>query len=489
MTTMIPSLRFDGRILLLGCGSVSQCLQPLLLRHLDMDFSKLTVLDFEDLSRSIPQTLAAGAKYVRERITQENLSDELGKHLGDGDLLINLSWNIDTGDIVEWCQDHGVLYVDTSVELWNPYENQLTTTPQDRTLYARHMRLRERAKTWKPNGPTAVVEHGANPGLVSHWTKVALEDIATAMLHQSELDTAAREALQSALDRRDYAKLGQATGTKVIHISERDTQVSSKPKRVGEFVNTWSVEGFYEEGIAPAEMGWGTHEPSLPEHAFEHESGPRNQICLAQTGITTHVHSWVPEGGPIIGMVVRHGEAFTISDHLTVWEDGEAVYRPTVHYAYLPTDAAMDSLHECRMNGYKLQDDWRIMNDEITEGMDELGVLLLGHGLNGWWVGSQLDINETRSLVKGQNATTLQVAASVLGAVFWIVRNPDRGLCVPDDLDHAQVLDVANPYLGKVPSVQTDWTPRNAAYEPFANFRPATGNDDEPWAFENFVVS
>jgi homospermidine synthase len=485
---MIPSLRFGGRILLLGCGSVSQCLQPLLLRHLDMDFGKLTVLDFEDLAGSIPETLAAGAKYVRERITQENLSEELGKHLGDGDLLINLSWNIDTGDIVEWCQEHGVLYVDTSVELWDPYENQLTTTPQDRTLYARHMRLRERAKTWKPNGPTAVVEHGANPGLVSHWTKVALEDIAAAMLRQSELDATQRAALETALAGKDYARLGRATGTKVIHISERDTQIGNQPKRVGEFVNTWSVEGFYEEGIAPAEMGWGTHEPSLPSLAYEHDSGPRNQICLAQTGITTYVRSWVPEGGPIIGMVVRHGEAFTISDHLTVWEDGEAVYRPTVHYAYLPTDAAMDSLHECRMNGYKLQDDWRIMNDEITEGMDELGVLLLGHGLNGWWVGSQLDIDATRSLVQGQNATTLQVAASVLGAVYWIVRNPNRGLCVPDDLDHAEVLDVANPYLGKIPSVQTDWTPGSAAYEPFANFRPATGNDDEPWAFENFLV-
>jgi homospermidine synthase len=488
VTTTIPSLRFGGRILLLGCGSVSQCLQPLLLRHLDMDFSKLTVMDFEDLAGSIPDTLAAGATYVRERITPENLASELGKHLGEGDLLINLSWNIDTGDIIEWCQDNGVLYVDTSVELWNPYENQLKTTPQERTLYARHMKLRERARRWRPNGPTAVVEHGANPGLVSHWTKVALEDIAAATLRQSTLDPDRRAALENALAARDHARLGQATGTKVIHISERDTQVSAEPKRVGEFVNTWSVEGFYEEGIAPAEMGWGTHEPVLPELAHVHESGPRNQICLAQTGITTYVRSWVPLGGPIIGMVVRHGEAFTISDHLTVREEGKAVYRPTVHYAYLPTDAAMDSLHECRMNGYKLQDEWRIMNDEIIDGMDELGVLLLGHDLNGWWVGSQLDIHESRRLVPRQNATTLQVAASVLGAVYWIVRNPDRGLCVPDDLDHREVLEVANPYLGKVPSVQTDWTPLSAAYEPFANFRPKAGNDQEPWAFENFLV-
>ncbi|MEV4415039.1 saccharopine dehydrogenase NADP-binding domain-containing protein [Catellatospora sp. NPDC049609] len=491
--TTIPQLAFGGRILLLGSGSVSQCLQPLLLRHLDMDFTRLTIMDFEDLAHTAAEAVAAGATYLRERITPENIETELAKHLGDGDLLINLAWNIDTGVIIDWCQRHGVLYVDTSVEEWDPYADQLNATPQSRTLYARHMKLRERAKGWKKDGPTAVVEHGANPGLVSHWTKIALQDIATAMLKEPErlpqpLAADRKAKLEEALANRDFAALGMLTGTKVIHISERDTQISDKPKQVGEFVNTWSVEGFYEEGIAPAEMGWGTHEPKLPEHAYTHETGPQNQICLAQTGITTQVRSWVPIGGPIIGMVVRHGEAFTISDHLTVWEDGKAVYRPTVHYAYMPTDAALNSLHECRMNGYELQTNQRIMNDEIVSGMDELGVLLLGHDLNGWWVGSQLDINESRALVAHQNATTLQVAASVLGAVYWMVNNPNRGLCVPDDLDPEAVLEVANPYLGAVPSVHTDWTPRSSYYEPFANFRAEPHDDDEPWAFANFLV-
>ncbi|MBV1850234.1 saccharopine dehydrogenase NADP-binding domain-containing protein [Catellatospora tritici] len=494
MTTSIPKLAFDGRILLLGSGSVSQCLQPLLLRHLDMDFTRLTVMDFEDLAHTAAEVTAAGGTYVRERITEENIETKLAEYVGEGDLLINLAWNIDTCTIIDWCQRHGTLYVDTSVEEWDPYADQLNATPQSRTLYARHMKLREKAKSWRADGPTAVVEHGANPGLVSHWTKVALIDIATAMLKEPErlarpLDEAHRTRLEEALANRDFAALGKETGTKVIHISERDTQVGDKPKQVGEFVNTWSVEGFYEEGIAPAELGWGTHEPSLPEHAYTHESGPQNQICLAQTGITTYVRSWVPIGGPIIGMVVRHGEAFTISDHLTVWEDGKAVYRPTVHYAYLPTDAAMNSLYECRMNGYELQTNQRIMNDEIVSGRDELGVLLLGHELNGWWVGSQLTIDESRALVAHQNATTLQVAASVLGAVYWMVQNPNKGLCVPDDLDHETVLSVANPYLGASPSVHTDWTPRSAYYEPFANFRPASGDDSEPWAFANFLVS
>ena len=105
-----------------------------------------------------------------------------------------------------------------------------------------------------------------------------------------------RAALERALADSDYARLAMLTGTKVIHISERDTQIGDKPKQVNEFVNTWSVAGFYEEGIAPAEMGWGTHERRLPANAHKHSYGPCNQICLSQMGINTYVHSWVPMG-------------------------------------------------------------------------------------------------------------------------------------------------------------------------------------------------
>ncbi|KAB2866762.1 MAG: homospermidine synthase, partial [Anaerolineae bacterium] len=386
---------FGGRVLVLGCGSVSRCLQPLLLRHFEMDFSKLTIMDFEDLRHAIPNTLAAGATYVQKQITQENLAQVLGEHLSAGDLLIDLAWNIAAPDIIGWCHDHHVLYINTSVELWDPYADDIP--PADRTLYVRHMALRRMTSAWSEPGATAVVEHGANPGLVSHWTKIALEDITKKILRDGHAKGIRRNNLEDALANEDFALLAMLTETKVIHISERDTQVSNIPKAVDEFVNTWSIEGFREEGIAPAEMGWGTHERRLPIGAQKHLYGPGNQICLSQMGINTWVRSWVP-GGEILGMVVRHGEAFTISDHLTVWEDEVPVYRPTVHYAYLPTDAAIASLHELKMRNYELQPKLRILYDEITEGKDELGVLLLGHDLNGWWVGSQLDIHETRQL-------------------------------------------------------------------------------------------
>ena len=478
---------FGGRVLILGCGSVSRCLQPLLLRHFEMDFSKLTILDFEDVRSTIPDTLAAGARVVQDRVRPDNLNTLLSQFAGSGDLLIDLAWNIDAGEIIQWCHDHNVLYINTSVEIWDPYEEAGFIPPAERTLYVRHMALRQRTSRWSEPGPTAVVEHGANPGLVSHWGKVALEDITRAMLPDLTRGPQ-RQALEQALADSAHAHLAMLTGTRVIHISERDTQISRKPKEVNEFVNTWSIAGFHEEGIAPAEMGWGTHERRLPLYAHTHQAGPCPQICLAQMGMNTLVRSWVPQGGEIIGMVIRHGEAFTICDHLTVWDGDRPVYRPTVHYAYLPTDAALASLHELKMRGYQLQPKLRIMNDEITDGMDELGVLLLGHALNGWWVGSQLTIHEARRLVEHQNATTLQVAASVFGAVAWMLRNPRRGLNVPDDLPHREILEVAGPYLGTCPSVQTDWTPLQNRFDPFERYGRPRPEPDEVWQFQTFLV-
>ena len=124
---------------------------------------------------------------------------------------------------------------------------------------------------WSNTGPTAIVEHGANPGLVSHLVKRALVDIAS----QALKDGKAVAGVENALASDNFPVLAQILGVKVIHIAERDTQVANKPKLVGEFVNTWSVEGFYEEGIAPAELGWGTHEKHFPPTPISMKAGHR----------------------------------------------------------------------------------------------------------------------------------------------------------------------------------------------------------------------
>jgi homospermidine synthase len=340
---------------------------------------------------------------------------------------------------------------------------------------------------WTEPGTTAILEHGANPGLISHFTKHGLLDIAERMLVDKKVEGAKAEALQQAIRDREFNEIAMQTGVKVIHVSERDTQISDRPKQIDEFVNTWSVEGFREEGTTTAELGWGTHERELPDRAFEHTDGPRNQICLAQMGVNTWIRSWVPNC-PIRGMLIRHGEAFTISDRLTVWDEGEAVYRPTVHYAYCPCDAAIASLQELRGSDYQLQPNLRIMTDEIISGSDTLGALLMGHPYDSWWTGTDLSIEAARQLVPHKNATTVQVAISVVAATIWMIQNPNNGICVPDDLPHDVILEIARPYLGNLISTPSDWTPLKHYNNAFEGYARTSLDLADPWQFKNFLV-
>jgi homospermidine synthase len=345
------------------------------------------------------------------------------------------------------------------------------------------MKLRKLTNTWGGKGATAIVEHGANPGLVSHLTKKALFDIATKAIKGGKDGAGVKEAYES----ENFPSLAHKLGVKVIHIAERDTQITDKPKQVNEFVNTWSVEGFYEEGIAPAELGWGTHEKTLPINAYQHPDGPKNQICIAQPGAKTWVRSWVPNM-ETTGMVIRHGEAFTISDHLTVWDKEKAVYRPTVHYAYCPTDAAVASMHELEMRQWELTTNQRIMNEEIIDGDDRLGVLLMGHAYKSWWTGSLLNIHDSRKLIPKQSATTVQVASAVYAAVAWAMANPNAGYRVPDDLPWREVLAFAEKYWGGYHSAAADWDPlmhRNDLYKGWNNRKY---DESDPWQFSNFLV-
>lgn len=473
--------KFQNQVLVLGGGSVAQTVVPLLIEH-EVNANQIIIVDMRDTKERFRSSIAQGAKYIIDELTRENMSEFLSKYLKAGDFLLDLAWNIDANEIIEWAHNHGVVYLNTSLELWDPNSNPSARTPQERTLYFRHMKLRKLTETWKGEGPTAIVEHGANPGLVSSLTKKALVEIAEKSINEN----ADRPGVKEALANEDFPRLAQALGVKVIHIAELDTQITDKPKKLNEFVNTWSVEGFYEEGIAPAELGWGTHEKKLPPNAFTHPEGPQNQIGIAHPGAATWVRSWVPEQENT-GMVVRHGEAFTISDHLSVWENGKVVYRPTVHYAYRPCDGAIASMRELEQSQWEITSNQRIMNDEIIDGEDRLGVLLMGHQYKSWWTGSLLNIHDARKLIPGQSATTVQVGSAVYAAVAWAMHNPNRGYLVPDDLPWREILRYAHRYWNFV-SFQSDWDPISTRNDLFKGWNGREYDLEDPWQFTNFLA-
>ena len=299
-------------------------------------------------------------------------------------------------------------------------------------------------------GPTALITHGANPGLVSHFVKQALLNLAA--------DTGLVAPVPAT--RAEWAALAQTLSVKVIHIAERDTQVANVPKQRGRvrqhLVGRWfsSAKAASRRNSAGARMRRcgprmraGTSSVRAPRSIC---SGPALRPASAPG------RRWK---GPFHGFLITHNESISIADYYTVKEDGAVAYRPTVHYAYHPADDAVLSIHELAGKNWEVQSRTRLMMDEITSGMDELGVLLMGHDRGAYWYGSRLTIEEARSLAPYNNATSLQVTAAVLAGVIWVMENPARGIIEPDAIDHERILEITKPYLGEVVGVYSDWTP------------------------------
>lgn len=466
---------FPGRLVIVGFGCIGQGVLPMLLKHIGIAPERVIIVTAEEKGRAVAEM--HGVRFVVEPLGRENFGRVLDRYLGRGDFLLNLSMGVSSIALIRHCRERGALYLDTSIEPWPGGYTDPDLPLGQRTTYA----TREGALGLRTGQtaahPTAIITHGANPGLVSHFVKQALLDL--------KRDLGVAEDQPEPTTRDGWAALAQALGIKVIHIAERDSQVSDRPRETGEMVNTWSVDGFIEESIQPAELGWGTHERTFPQDGVGHDFGNQAAIYLKQPGAATRVRTWTPASGPILGFLITHCESIAIADYYTVRRQDRVVYRPTTHFAYHPSDNALLSVHELAGRHWQPQQRHRVMMEEITTGMDELGVLLAGHARNAYWYGSQLTVGEARALAPGNNATSLQVAVSALAGVIYAMEHPDRGLLEPDDLDHRRILEIARPYLGNVVGAYTDWSPLSGR----GRLYPEDLDHSDPWQFKNVRMS
>lgn len=467
----IKHAHLQGDLIIVGFGSVGQALLPLLFQNIEIHPHQVRVISADETGEDIARQF--GVVFTPHILTEENYLAELEPCLNEGDFLLNLSVDVSSLALIELCWRRGALYLDTCIEPWLGGYTDRSITVSLRSNYA----LREKALAFareKRVGPTALLSHGANPGLASTFVKQALLNIAA--------DTGL--TVKKPTHAGEWAELASRLGIKAIHIAERDTQAAARRKQSDEFVNTWSVDGFVGESLQPSELGWGTHERHWPSDAARHGFGCDAAIYLNRPGAATRVRSWVPLSGSYHGFLITHSESISIADHLTLRENGKVIYRPTVHYAYHPCDDAVLSVHELAGRNWHLQANKRILRDEIVDGEDELGVLLMGHAKCAYWYGSRLSIHEARRLAPFNSATSLQVVAGVLAGMVWALQNPKSGVVEPDDIDHDVVLEIARPYLGELVGVYSDWTPLRDRGWLFTE-----DVDSDPWQFKNVRVT
>lgn len=463
-----------GSVVMIGFGSIGRGCLPLLERHFKFDKNRLVVIDPTDRDRKILDE--RGIKFLHFGLTEENYKEVLTPLLsGNGkSFCVNLSVDVCSLDVMKLCRELDSFYIDTVVEPWAGFYFDDSKSAAARSNYALRETILEEKKN-SPDGITAISCCGANPGMVSWFVKQALVNLATDLQIPFTIPKT----------REQWALLMQKVGVKGIHIAERDTQRGKAAKPIDGFVNTWSVEGFISEGMQPAELGWGTFEKWMPENGKSHESGCQAAIFLQQPGANTRVKTWCPTAGAQYGRLVTHNEAISIADYFTVGKGTNATYRPTCHYAYHPCNDAVLSLEEMFGRAGLRQSAQHILEeDEIIDGIDELGVLLYGHAKNAYWYGSQLSIEETRAIAPFQNATGLQVTSAVIAGMAWALENPNAGIVEADEMDFQRCLEFQMPYLGPVNGYYTDWNPLKDRNTFFAE----DIDRNDPWQFKNVLV-
>lgn len=413
-------------LLLFGLGAVGRALLLVLARErprwLTAD-SALLVVDREDLAGLVDEMGGIrdqwrSFEFIRCNVTRRNYREKFTEWVRrfKPSIVVDATYNVHTLSLLKLFSELDVPYMNSSIELWGEDEpdDVTATSAESQSLWHRQEAIREAKLAGKA---TALVDMGTNPGLISAMTKRAVRRFHRAVFGKLPADiplAAARLDVRAAI------------------VAELDSQVSNRPRAPGEFVNTWSPDGFCEEAFAPTE-------------ATDREIGPVVDPTLSYYNLT---FARVPSGY-ISGFSIRHSEAITIGRLL----QGPAAAPPaTVWYCYRSCDLSIASLFEAQ--NAPANQRWktkRTMYEEIVSGTDELGILLVSPKHGAYWYGPVQSIEECRRLFPGKerwiNITTLQTASGYYAGLSWVLENPGRGVVYPEALDDDYVFDLTEHLL------------------------------------------
>ena len=427
---------------MIGFGSIGKGTLPLIERHFDYDKERFVVIGPDGSDRKLLDE--RGIKFVHLAITRDNYREVLGKFLtagGGQGFCVNLSVDTSSLDIMRFCREIGALYIDTVVEPWPGFYFDKSRGNESRTNYAlRETVLAERRAN--PGGTTAVSCCGANPGMVSWFVKQALVNLA------ADLGDKAHEPET----REEWGRLAQRLGVKGVHIAERDTQRAKSPSRATCSSTPGRSRASSPRACSrPNSAGARTRNGRPPTPASTRRAAARRSISTSPAPTRACARGRRPRrrSSASSSPTTSRSRSPTITRCATT-RARRSTARPAIT-PITPATTRCCRCTNCSAAPAKMQPEHHILGeDEIVDGIDELGVLLYGHARNAYWYGSQLSVEETRAIAPYQNATGMQVTSAVLAGMVWALENPNAGIVEADEMDYRRCLEVQTPYLGPV---------------------------------------
>lgn len=447
---MKKSIKFNHKIVILGLGAIGTLLVNLISEFIDMDIENLIVIDKNNLMFEKIKNINARkiTEYILPSTVDKIFIDLL--NLTINDIIIDSSFEIDTLEMYKFCHKHGISYINSAVEDW---PDGVSRVPEYDTYADRISMIEKHNKSIETKNTNFIIGLGCNPGNVNLWVLYALQKINDKYYKIKE-------------DRPNY--LAQRMGLNTIHISEKDSQITNKPKKINEYLNTWASNknSWYDEAFSYVEVSWGTHEKKYPNNMLKKTKN--HQIIINNNGCCYFARSYVPSTPKMMGMMIRHEECYTIANYLSIKynNDKSISYQPSCYYIYNPNDSSKASIYEVLERDYKYQDNQRLMTDDILDGSDEVGATLFFEDGNVFWIGSILSIKESRELFDNKldsfiNATLLQVVAGYLGGLIYIInlinQNKMMGLILPENIPIKEYMNITKPFLGIFGIFKVNW--------------------------------
>lgn len=495
LENMKNKFKFNGKLLIVGCGAIGSGLLPLIINVIDINPSQITIIDKQEkaLARIKPD-IASQINIYNKEITRDNLKifiiDEL--NMKQDDVILDCSYNIGTDDWYNICATYGISYANSSIEDWADTNSE---EDEDYTISSRYLNLEKVNSTFDKKKCNFIISLGCNPGNVSIWTLYGLYKINQKIKkNKFNID---REGYSN-----DWALLAKNMGLNVVQISEKDSQKTINPKKDNEYTNTWSSDAtsFYDESQGPVEISWGTHELTLPP-SYNPKQSNEYQIIIDEKGCDKYGITYSPISKNVLGMVIRHEECFTICRKLSIRDKyNKIIYKPTSFYVYQPSNSTMMSIYELKERNFIYQDNLRLLTNDIIEGRDELGVTMFFADKSIYWIGSLLDIEEARYIYNNQyndiiNCTSLQVISGYFGSFIHIINNINnkiyKGLLYPEDMPIRDFMKWTKPLLGNFVIIKVnDWNPITAKYERKYIHNQKENNTTKPlWQYSDFIIN
>ena len=459
-------IEFKNKIVQLGFGAVGKSFFEKVFKEIKFDKDKYFVISNNKLEYTFFLELGGQiGNFIVADINKENFSKIFTQYLDEGDFLIDFADSVGTKDFVEWCAKNNIMYLNTGETDWD--DNWYN-------IFEENLKKNELRNQFKKiegvNKYPIVLQHGNNPGLVSHFVKAGLEYIVKKQFKNDE-------KLNSLLKENKFNEIARILDLKQIHVNDNDYQEIKDKFDEGKLYSTWSVDSFFFEMLSESTVNIGTGEKIENKQEYKMLDLENGFLEFKNLAFDKIGKTYYPKG-KFEGFLVPHEETITIAKSLEVKDKDDVLYRPTVMFLYSPCDFAIEYLKKARVNDYlstdtdKIKDTDKINNDyiirgfrypkrseiiykeQIKKGTEYVGVLLLGSQFNPVWVGNRIKKNflyKDKKTSFWQTPTITPVAISALSAACWMIKHKEEGgIYFPDDInEYKDIINFAEKYISK----------------------------------------